>query len=503
MLSFLARDPALFEAFVASLSPKMSLRERIKSWLRLAAYLGRSPVTLAGAVLTTSSAITLIGFWLFDLAVGATVPPYMGLIFFLVLPAIFVIGLLLMLAGGLWRRHQLIQRGELPEQYPQVDFSVSSVRQALLWVGGLTVVNVIIFSIGSYRGVEYMDSVKFCGQTCHTVMQPEFTAYENSPHQRVDCVQCHIGPGANWFVRSKVSGLRQVYAVTFHTYEHPIPTPVQNLRPSRETCEQCHWPQVYTGNKLVVFRKFSEDEKNTEETTVLLLKIGGHTFSGAPGIHGQHLNLKAPIEYIATDRQHQNIVQVTYTEESGKRVVFKSADKLTPAQLDAGEHVTMDCIECHNRPTHTFQLPERALDQEIAEGGVSAELPYIRKQALSVLKANYADRDTAASQISASLEKFYRDSYPEVYRQKQALVEASIKGVQAAYLRNVFPAMNVTWGTYPNNLGHTDFPGCFRCHDGSHTSEDGRTIPNDCDTCHALLAVEEKNPKILADLGIK
>jgi nitrate/TMAO reductase-like tetraheme cytochrome c subunit len=482
----------------------MSVFERIRREFRPAAYLGRNPLTLAGAVLTTSSAITLIAFWLFDLAVGGAIHPYVGVIFFLILPSIFGLGLLLMPIGVLWRRHNLLRAGELPAEYPQVDLSIPELRQALGWVGGLTVANVIIFSIGSYRGIEYMDSVRFCGQTCHVVMQPEFTAYQNSPHQRVECVECHIGPGAPWFVRSKVSGLRQVYAVTFHTYDRPIPSPVQNLRPSRETCEQCHWPQVFTGNKLEVVRKFSEDEKNTELTTVLLLKIGGHTWNGSVGIHGRHLDTRSPIDYISTDRERQTIAQVSYTDNSAKRIVFTSTDtKPTAEELAVGEHRTMDCIDCHNRPTHSFELPERALDEAMAQGRISPELPYIKKQAVELLKVKYPDRDAAARQIAASLNDFYSKSYPDVYGAKHALLEASIGQVQAIYLRNVFPAMNVTWGTYPNNLGHMDFPGCFRCHDGSHTSADGRTIPNDCDTCHTMLAMEEQNPKILTDLGIK
>lgn len=482
----------------------MSSFERFRSWFRPAAYLGRNPLTLAGAVLTTSSAITLIAFWLFDIAIGGTIHPYVGLIFFLVLPGIFVIGLLLMPLGVVLHRYQLAKAGQLPTQYPKVDLYMPALRQALGWVAGLTVSNIIIFSVGSYRGVEYMDSVKFCGQTCHVVMQPEFTAYQNSAHQRVECVQCHIGPGASWFVRSKLSGVRQVYAVTFHTYDRPIPAPVQNLRPARETCEQCHWPQAFVGNRLIVLRKFSEDEKNTELTTVLLLKIGGHTWDGAVGIHGRHLDTKSPIEYVSTDRQRQTIVRVSYTDSSGKPTVFTSTDaKPTAQQLAAGEHRIMDCIDCHNRPTHTFQLPDRALDQAMAQGSISPDLPYIKKQAVEVLKASYPDRDTAARQIAASLDDFYRNSYPDVYRDKHALLEASISQVQAVYLRNIFPAMNVTWGTYPNNLGHMDFPGCFRCHDGSHATPDGKTIPNDCDTCHTVLAMEEQNPKVLADLQLK
>jgi transcriptional regulator NrdR family protein len=482
----------------------MSARERFASWFRPAAYLGRNRLTMAGAILTTSSAITLIGFWLFDIVSGGTIHPYVGLIFFLILPGVFIVGLALMPIGALWRRIQLTREGQLPSNYPQVDFSAPVVRQIVLWVAGLTIANVVIFSVASYRGVEYMDSAKFCGTTCHTVMQPEYTAYLNSPHQRVACIQCHIGPGASWFVRSKVSGLRQVYAVTFHTYDRPIPSPVQQLRPARETCEQCHWPQMFTGNKLIVIRKFSEDEKNSELTTVLLLKIGGHTWDGGVGIHGRHLDTNSPIEYISTDRQRQTIAQVIAMDSSGKKVVYTSTDsKPTPEQLAAGERRVMDCVDCHNRPTHTFQMPDRAMDQAMAQGRVSPELPFIRKKAVEVLKVAYSNRDIASQQIAAALDTFYRTSYPDVYREKRALVDEAILQVQGVYARNVFPAMNVNWGSYPNNLGHMDSPGCFRCHDGSHTSADGRTIPNDCDTCHAMPAMEEQNPKVLTDLGLK
>lgn len=483
----------------------MSVFDRVKIWVRPAAYLGRNPLTLAGAILTTSSAITLIAFWLFDIIVGGTVHPYVGVIFFLILPGIFVLGLILMPTGALLHRYRLRKEGQLPVSYPQVDFSMPSLRHALGWVAGLTVVNVFIFSIGAYRGVQYMDSVRFCGQTCHTVMQPEFTAYQNSPHARVECVQCHIGPGAPWFVRSKLSGLYQVYAVTFHVYDRPIPYPVQNLRPSRETCEQCHWPQMFDGNKLVVIRSFEEDEKNTELTTVLLLKIGGHTWNGEIGIHGRHLDRNRPIEYVAVDKHRQTIAQVSYVDDkTGKRVVFTQTDpKSTAEQLAEGEQRTMDCIDCHNRPTHTFQMPGPALDDAMARGHISPALPYMKKEALAALKASYPDRETARREIAATIEAFYEKSYPDVYKSQRALLETSISGVQQIYLNNVFPAMNITWGTYPNNLGHTDFPGCFRCHDGSHTSADGKTIPNDCDTCHTVLAMQEQNPKVLADLGVK
>ncbi len=482
----------------------MTLRDRLPRWLRPTAFFAHNRVTMAGAVLTTSSAFTILGYWMFDLATGGTGNPYIGVIFFLILPGIFAIGLILMPIGALWHRHKLKAAGQLPDEYPRLDFSRPLFRRAAAWVGGLTLLNAIILSIGSYRGVEYMDSANFCGQTCHTVMQPEFTAYLNSPHQRVSCVECHIGPGASWFVRSKLSGVRQVVAVTFHSYDRPIPSPVEQLRPARETCEQCHWPLMFTEDRLIIRKKYSDDEKNTALTTILLMKIGGHNGQMAVGIHGRHLDVQSRVQYIATDHQRQVLPRVTYVDDNGKKVDFTSTDaKPTPQQLAAGESRAMDCMDCHNRPAHTFQLPDRALDQAMAEGRISTDLPFIKKKATEALKSSYSDRDDATKRIATSLSDFYRASYPDMYRDKRSAIDAAIQQVQTIYLHNVFPAMNITWGTYPNNLGHTDFPGCFRCHDGSHTSADGRTISNDCDTCHSLLAVDEANPKVLSDLGMK
>jgi hypothetical protein len=367
-----------------------------------------------------------------------------------------------------------------------------------------TFLNVIIFGTASYRGVAYMDSTQFCGQTCHTVMTPEFTAYQGSPHAHVNCVECHIGPGAGWFVRSKLSGVRQVFAVTFHTYSRPIHAPVKFLRPARETCEQCHWPQRFTGDKFMVKKTYKDDEKNSEQTTVLLLKVGGRTWQGSVGIHGRHLDEGARIRYISTDDQRQVIPVVYYTDDKGKTVEYVSSDiQATKQQLEAGEHRSMDCVDCHNRPTHAFELPENAVNSQMAAGLISPELPFIRKKAVELLKVDYPDRDTAHQKIVEGVKDFYRTNYLSVYDSRRALVEQSAENVAGIYLRNIFPAMKMTWGVHPNNIGHNDFPGCFRCHDGSHTSADGQVITNDCSACHGLLAVEEQNPKVLADLALK
>ena len=482
----------------------MNLRERIREWSQPIYFLGQNPITLTGAVITTSTALTTIAFWFYDIVLPGPPHPYLGLLVFLILPGIFVLGLLLIPLGIWLRRRSLRVSGKLPGIFPAVDLGLPVVRRTLEYVAAATVLNLLIIGTASYRGVEYMDSVSFCGTTCHRVMDPEYTAYQNSPHSRVACVECHIGPGAGWFVRSKLSGLRQVVAVTFHTYSRPIPSPVKYLRPARETCEQCHWPQRFTGDKFLVNTSYKDDEKNTPQTDVLLLKVGGRTWQGSVGIHGHHLSDNARIRYISTDAERMTIPAVYYTDDSGKTTEFISTDaKPTQQQLDKGDHRVMDCVDCHNRPTHAFDLPENAVDKQMSGGQISTDLPYIRKKAVEVLKVNYPTRDVAQQSIMAEINKFYQTNYPAIYQARRAAVEQAGAEVARIYLRNVFPDMRVTWGTHPNNIGHNDSPGCFRCHDGSHTSADGQTIPNDCSTCHQILASGEENPKILTDLGMK
>lgn len=482
----------------------MSPQNTFRYWARLIYYLGQNTLSLVGVVLTTSAAITLIAFWIYDFVLAGPPHPYVGILLFLILPALFLLGLLLIPLGILLHRQRLRDASELPTIYPEVDFKVPMVRSSLMFIGLATLLNVLIFTFASYKGVSYMDSTTFCGQTCHAVMQPEFSAYQNSSHQRVNCVECHIGPGAGWFVRSKLSGLRQVYAVTFKTYSRPIPAPVKYLRPAREICEQCHWPQRFSGDKFLVKTSYQEDEKNTQLTTALLMKIGGRVSTGSVGIHGRHLDEGSRIHYISIDEKRQVIPVVYYTDDKGKTVEFVSPEiKATKEQLEKSEKRAMDCIDCHNRPTHAFELPENAVDTRMARDLVSPELPFIKKKAVELLKAGYPDRDTAQKRIVEGVTNYYRTSYPEIYNTKRGLVEQSADNVAKIYLRNIFPEMKVTWGVHPNNIGHNDSPGCFRCHDGSHTSADGQTISNDCTACHNLLAVQEENPKILSDLGLK
>ena len=481
----------------------MNLRERIRDWSLPIYFLGQNPITLAGAVIATSAALTTIAFWFYEIFLPGPPHPYIGILVFLTLPAIFVLGLLL-IPLGIWLRHRTLRRtGQLPAVFPAIDLRLPVVRRTLEWVVMATGLNLLILGTASYRGVAYLDSSNFCGTTCH-VMLPEDTAYHVSPHANVACVNCHIGPGLPWMVRAKVNGLRQVAMVAFHSFPRPIASPVKDLRPASQTCEQCHWPGRFAGDRLLVRTSYTADEKNTPQTDVVMLKVGGKNGQGATGIHGHHLADSARIRYISTDPQRQTIAAVYYTDDKGKTTEFISTDaKPTQKQLDQGEHRVMDCLDCHNRPAHIAELPESAVDKQMSLGRISADLPYIKKKAVEVLKVDYSTRDIAQQSITGEINKFYQTNYPEIDRAQHALVQQSGGEVAAIYLRNIFPDMRVTWGTHPNNLGHIDSPGCFRCHDGSHTSADGQTITNDCSACHQIIASGENNPKILTDLGMK
>ncbi len=456
-------------------------------------FLTNNAVSLAGVVIVTTATI----FWLFLLPVtltGEASHPYIGILAFLIIPIFFFGGLILIPIGIAWKERKLQRRGE-PTEFAALSASNPALRRLIGFVLVTTVLNFIIASQLTYRAVTYMDSVAFCGQACHTVMQPEFVAHQRSRHSQVDCVACHIGPGAEWFVRSKFVGAGQLVDTVFNTYPRPIPTPVHNLRTSRETCESCHARDTPNPEKLVVDTTFADDEKNTVTKTVLMMHVGAA--STGLGIHGRHLAPGVRIRY-ASDPKRQDIPWVEYRAPNGKVTTYTVANAKT-AGLVSRE---MDCVDCHNRPSHTFMMPDHAVDRAMAQGSIAASLPFAKKEAMELLRATYNTREDAAAKIPAAFESFYRAAYPAVYAAQRSAVRGSARAVLDVWNGNVFPAMKVTWGTYPNNIGHMDFPGCFRCHDGGHTAAGGQNVTQDCNACHNLIANNEPAPKILSDLGL-
>jgi hypothetical protein len=331
-------------------------------------------------------------------------------------------------------------------------------------------------------------------------MKPEFSAFKNVPHSRLECVACHVTPGTAGWIHGKANGMRQLVETVLNTQPKPIPSAMETNRlvPNRDTCENCHWPQKFNGARLRIFSKFADDEANTRTDTVLLMLIGGDR---VPGIHEAHLGAGVHIRYTAADPKRQVIPRVDYRNDlTGVTEAYISSD--TPGTSPAGQTFEMQCVDCHNRPTHTFELPERAMDKALAFEQIPSGLPFIKKQSLEVLKTEYSSTEEASTKIPAALANFYQQKYPEIYAQRTKDIQRAASSVLAIYNRNVFPDLKVTWGTYPNNLGHADFPGCFRCHDGGHSTPEGKTIAQECNTCHEPLAMDESSPEILKTLGL-
>lgn len=452
---------------------------------------------LLGAALATTAGFS----WLFALPTqiqGRTSNPYIGILVFVVIPIVLIAGLVLMAVGIFLSRRRLAR---MEQQLVALPDRQTYIRKFAIFLVVTTTANVVIGTQGTYRAVEHMETVQFCGQSCH-VMKPEFTAHQNSPHANVPCVDCHVSPGMTGWVQSKAAGTRQLMGVVFNNYRRPIASAMESNRlvPSRDTCEQCHWPQMFDAAKLRVIEHFQDDAANTETQTVLMMMIGGGDLGG---IHGKHMGPGVEIHYVAADPKRQTIPWVQYrNRKSGVDQTF-IADGSNAKAIPGLPRYEMQCVDCHNRPTHTFELPERAVDRALGRGQICSSLPFIKKKAVELLKANYTSNEEASRKIPAALTEYYRQSDAAVSSQRASDISAAGAEIAAIYNRNVFPDLKVTWGTYPNNLGHTDFPGCFRCHDGSHSTSDGKaSITQDCNACHQPLSMDETPPGVLKTLNL-
>ena len=451
-------------------------------------------LSLFGVALVTTAGIS----WLFVLPHqlrGHADNPYIGIVTFLVLPFLFFAGLALIPLGVYKSKRQL------REEFGAPTFDRRAALRRIAWFLLVTTfVNILIGTQLTYRAVKHMETPQFCGASCH-VMNPELAAYRNSPHSRVECVECHVAPGAAGWFSSKTNGIRQLVETILKTNPKPIPSALESNRlvPARETCENCHWPQNFAGARLRVFSKYAEDQTNTRTQTVLLMLVGGNRITG---IHGAHFGPGIHIRFAAADPARQTIPWVEYRNtNTGAVRTFSASDPPSHSGKEFPK-VEMQCVDCHNRPTHTFESPEHATDQALAFGQILITLPFIKKKSVELLKANYANSKDAAEKLPTELVRFYEQNFPDLYAKRRDDIQQAGRVVLGIYQRNVFPELKVSWGTYPNNLGHMDFPGCFRCHDSAHVSADGSAITQDCSSCHEALATDEASPEILKTLGI-
>ena len=460
----------------------------------------KNPISLVGLAIAIVALANIIFLFLVDV-VSTHTSPYVGILGYMVMPGILVFGLLLMVIGMILERRRIARGVPDAAPLPRIDLNNPAQRSSVAFLLSFVVIFALLSAVGSYKAYEFTDSVTFCGQLCHTVMHPEFVAYSASPHARVACVDCHVGPGAGWYVRSKLSGLRQVYYTIRGTFPRPIPSPVANLRPAQETCEQCHWPRKFWGAQLKTFTHFGADEANTPRAIRMLIRVGGGDPNLGPsggGIHW-HMNIANKIEYYASDEKRQNIPWVRVTDKDGKVTEYLVKDNPPkPEEIAKATKRRMDCVDCHNRPTHIYVPPDLSVDRAMALSIIDPSLPYIKQQGVQVLTADYKTSDEAQKAIADKIDGFYQQKYPQIASSKPEAVKAAVTELQRIYRTTFFPEMHVNWLTHPNNIGHFYTSGCFRCHDGNHMSSDGKVISKDCNSCHTLTAQEEGKERLAA-----
>jgi len=461
-----------------------------------------NPVTLTG----TAIAIVSFGLILF-LTVVETFSdehkPYMGIIAFVILPAFLLIGLALAIFGIFRERRRERLGIAHKHRFPKIDLNDPRHRLVFTIFSVGAILLLVFTTFGSFKAYEYTETDEFCGTICHKVMEPEYTAYKFSPHAKVGCVKCHIGPGATWFVRSKLSGAYQVYAVLADVYPRPIPTPIENLRPAQETCEQCHWPQHFYFEKKILSTYYISDEKNTKWSLNLLMKIGGgNDESGVTsGIHW-HMNIANEITYATLDSSRLEIPWVKVKSRDGRERIYREkSNKVSDQQLLKGFVKKMDCIDCHNRPSHIYHPSGKSMNRFMSIDAIDSDLPYIKSIGITALEKLYTKKEIALDSIKLIINDFYQNNYPEIAKRKKESIEKSIKEIQNIYYRNYFPEMNVSWKKFPNHIGHMYSPGCFRCHDGNHVSDDGKVLSKDCNVCHTILAQQYERDTVRVSLG--
>jgi nitrate/TMAO reductase-like tetraheme cytochrome c subunit len=349
----------------------------------------------------------------------------------------------------------------------------------------LGVLTLLLLTASAYAW-DYTNSPAFCGTTCHT-MPPEYTAYLTSPHARIDCVDCHIGKS---FIATRITrkagDIRHVIATAFHTYEFPIRAGA--LRPARETCEKCHFPEKFSDDSLKEITRFANDTENSRMSIYLVLKTGGGSKRLGQG-RGIHWHILNPVYYLPTDPEEQTIPYIKVVEDDGTVTEYTDVESnIDPASIDPAELKQMDCITCHNRITHLVPTPEDTVDGLIARGVISREIPEIRLKALEVYSQMF---DTTAKGLNniAGLQGYYQSYYPDYYASNQDKIDSAITALQEAYQQSVYPEQNSTWNTHPNNIGHKNTPGCFRCHDGKHLDTQGQAIRLECNLCHSIPVV--------------
>lgn len=440
------------------------------------------PLRLIGGFLVFISLGLLTFLVLLDIFAGLN-NPYLGIIAYMVLPGVLVIGLALVPLDS-WVQRRRRAHGDTV--YPVIDLCNPFQRKFAGFFAATSVIILVIMTVVTYKAMEYMDTTTFCGKVCHKVMMPEFTAYTRSPHASVVCTECHIGPGAPWFVRSKLTGIPQVYHYTKGDYDRPLPTPVTALRPSRDTCENCHWPKRFYGSTLRTIITYKQDKDNTRQVSTQLMHVGS---GGVPG-SGIHSHMIATVDYLPAKKDHREIAWLRIKRPDGsiQEFVNSSYKDTLPALRKQFAERRMDCIDCHNRAAHEFASFETWLDDSLTRRNVDPSIPFIKQHAMAAAGDMTAvpsakDQAQGVARINGIVD-YYRTNLPDVYKAKAADIGKSVDEIRKDYLSAAFPHMKVGSATYPNWRTHE---GCFRCHGALESATPGGRDPMisaDCNLCH-------------------
>jgi nitrate/TMAO reductase-like tetraheme cytochrome c subunit len=452
-----------------------------------------NPISIIGFVLIVVGGIVVAAMTSVDLRQGY-VNPYNAIVGYVLAPGLFLIGLALVPLGLVIRRRRMIARSKatgapIPPTFPIFNPNRVDHRRAAVLFGVATLAVIGVIATAGVKGYEYGDTAAFCGLACHSIMQPQYETYQASSHARVDCVRCHIGPGTGWFVRSKLSGANQVVAATFNTYPRPIPAPIESLRPSRDTCEECHWPERVYGDRLRIKTTYQTDEANTPKETQMVFRVGG----GLSHSSGIHWHIANEVWYLPQDSERQDISWVAVKGKDGAWAEYVDPTVgARPSQADVDARGRrMDCIDCHNRSAHDVRPYSDEVDRAMTEGRLDASLPSLKQKAVDLgprkLDQPYMENADEVLARIATLADFYKKEKPAVYQAKQQSVDNAVSVLSDIYQRSVFPGMRTDWNTYADNIGHEGSRGCFRCH-GVLTAaggpKAGQTISPGCTTCH-------------------
>ena len=358
-------------------------------------------------------------------------------------------------------------------------------RRVLPWVA-LLVILIGVGTGGAYFWT-WTNSPAFCGQLCHT-MPPQYAAYQLSPHSRVSCVECHIG---REFILQQIPRksvhTQFLFRTAFGLYEYPIYA--TSMRPARVACETCHSPDKFSDDSVRVKKHYLPNESNAEYDIYLIMKTGGGTKREGLG-RGIHWHVENEVQFLSTDKLDQNIPYIRVTNDDGSVDEYVDVESdLDTSSIDEKDLKTMDCITCHNRISHSIPTPAESVDSSISRGVISSDIPYIRDLAVQVLTRDYPDQEQAFVGIDQALDTYYKRYQQDFYATGQDKLQAAIAEIQRIYSVSVFKDQDLDWNTHPNNVGHIDSPGCFRCHDGKHLDAADQAVRLECNLCHSIPVV--------------